>query len=216
MPERPLPGEDFTITGLDRDTSRYSGPEGQVDFLEFLAITGRQPVLRGGRRVIALNAESLRWAGDRRGEPMAAEVRARLLDKLRQYYRARGIPFHLRYPSGELEDETGQRHGGFRTGLPCAEHSDGWGVTDFSFSSAAYPEPSDAPIVTYHDAGGEAQLTRRVEIVGGLKRWALFASTLHWIGARAGEPMAEAERARILERMGAVYAEWGYGYEIRR
>jgi hypothetical protein len=212
---------------VGRETARYSGPEGEVEFFAFGAIRGRAFVYRGAKMVEAIDAGSLAWAGDRAGQPMSDADRARILDAIRRWYRSQGIPYNLRHPSGEVEDETGARDPGFRSALPRVEHSEGWTVTDL-YLSPEHPDP-DAfpPTITYAGPEGTAELRRDFELVEEVRherfrtvsekarQRVLRRATLRWTGTRAREPMSVADRERILERIRSVYDEWGYPYEVR-
>lgn len=203
-----------TIRPIGRETSRYSGPEGDVDFDAFGAMHGGEFVYRDGVMVESIDAGSLRWAGPRAGRPMDADDRARILDRLRAYLRAHRIPYAIRHASGEVEDETGAFHPGFRTALPRVEHSDGWSLTDL-FMSPEYPDPDDyPPTVRYRDATGEADLPRQVPTIEGERRRVLDPSGLRWVGDREDEPMGEPDRTRIMDRIRSAYDEWGYRYEL--
>lgn len=159
---------------------------------------------------------------------MTASDREAILDGIRHWYRSHAIPYELRLPSGAVEDETGAVHPGFRSALPRAAHSDGWNVTDVH-QSPEYPDPDRFPQTTVEYAGpeGTAEVRRTIEVrdevrherfrdvVEGIHYTVLAANTLQWTGERSGEPMSEADRERILNRIRSVYDEWGYPYDIR-
>jgi hypothetical protein len=68
--------------------------------------------------------------------------------------------------------------------------------------------------VVYRDGSGEAELPRRIE-TDAKRQWrVLKPGGLRWIGARAGEPMGDGDRARIIGRIRSVYDEWGYPYAL--
>jgi hypothetical protein len=222
--------EPFTILpGPTIESYRYVGPEGEVDFDVGTVYWKRQPVIRDGHEIEVIAADSLRRPGDRSGASLNDDDRAHVLDNLRLHYRKRGRPFEIRHPSGAREDETGQVRPGFRTGLPTAEHSDGWSLTDL-YMSPAFPDPNDyPPTVTYHGPEGEAELAREFELVdstrpimGGsiqvrekVRRRVLHPDSLHWTGDRAGQHMTDEDRARILDRAALVYDTWGHAYVVR-
>ncbi|MBA3878059.1 MAG: hypothetical protein C0498_14280, partial [Anaerolinea sp.] len=169
---------------------------------------------------------TFRWAGERAGQPVTDEDRARMADALRAYYRSRGRPYALRHLSGEIEDETGRRYPGFASALPHASHSDGWSLTDF-YLSPEFPDPEVyPPTIAYAGPEGSAELTRTFKIVDEvrherfhdvpvkIRRTVLHPGTLHWTGDRTDEPMTDADRARIIERIRSVYDEWGHAYEV--
>jgi hypothetical protein len=203
-----------TIRSVGRETSRYSGPEGEADFEVFGARHGGEFVYRGGIMVEAIDADSLRWAGSSQGRPMDADDRARLLDAIRANFRERSLPYNIRHPSGEIEDEAGIIHPGFRSGLPHVEHSEGWSLTDL-FLSPEFPEAADfPPVVRYRDAAGEAELSREIPTIDGERRRVLHPGALRWVGERVGEPMSEDDRIRIMVRVRSAYDEWGYRYDL--
>lgn len=202
------------IRPIDRETSRYSGPEGQVDFEAFGAMRGGEFVYRDGVMVEAIDAKSLRWAGSPAERSMDAGDRAKILVRLRAYFRERRIPYNIRHQSGEIEDESGVMHPGFRSALPHVEHSDGWSLTDL-FMSPEFPDPDDyPPTVRYQDSTGDAELPRAVPMIAGERRRVLRPNGLSWAGEREVEPMADADRARIIDRIRSAYDEWGYRYEL--
>lgn len=204
----------ITIRSIGRETNRYSGPEGEVDFEAFGAMRGGAFVYRHGALVEAVDAATIRWAGPRAGQPMDTEDRDRILERLREYHRSRGIPYSIRHASGEVEDETGAVDPGFRTALPHVEHSDGWSLTDL-FMSPEFPDPDDfPPTVRYRDATGEADLPREVPTIDGERRRVLHPGRLRWIGDRDGEPMSDLDRTRIVSRIRSAYDEWGYRYDV--
>jgi hypothetical protein len=203
-----------TIRSVGRETSRYSGLEGDVDFEAFGAMHGGKFVYRGGVMVEAIDAASIRWAGSRAGHPMQTEDRSRFLDLLRAYFRERLLPYNIRHPSGEVEDEAGVIHPGFRTALPRVEHSDGWSMTDL-FMSPEFPDANDyPPAVRYRDATGEADLPREIQTIAGERHRVLHPGALRWVGEREGEPMSDDDRTRIMERIRSAYDEWGNQYEL--
>lgn len=202
------------IEYVDRETSRYVGSDGQAEFLETVAMWGGEIVRRSGRVVQAVDVATIHWVGDRSGERMADEDRARIVEAIRNRYRSEGSPYQLRHPTGELEDETGRRGPGFRSALPHAAHSDGWSLTDL-WMSPEFPDPASfPPTVVYSDAEGVAELPRRVEVRGDRRLEVLVPQQLRWRGDRDGQPMAEPDRVRIVERIRSVYDEWGYRYEL--
>jgi len=167
-----------------------------------------------------------RWAGERSAQPVTDEDRALMAEALRGYYRGRGIPYELRHPSGEIEDESGRLRPGFASALPHAAHSDGWSLTDL-YLSPEFPDPEVyPPTIAYAGPEGSAELTRSIRLVDEVRherfhdvpvtvrRRVLHPGTLHWTGGRTGEPMTDADRARITERVRSVYDEWGYAYEV--
>jgi hypothetical protein len=202
------------VRSVGRETSRYSGPEGDVDFEAFGVMRGGEFLYRNGVMVEAIDAATLRWAGSSTGRSMTADDRARILDALRAHFRARRIPYNIRHPSGDVEDETGAIHSGFRLALPHVEHSDGWSLTDL-FMSPEYPDPDTyPPFVRYRDATGEAELPRQVPTIDGERRRLLDPTGLRWIGDREGEPMNDDDRARLMARIRSAYDEWGYRYNL--
>jgi len=199
---------------VDWETSWYVGPDGQAEFLATGAMRGGEILRRSGRVVEAVGVATIRWVGDRSGEPVSDADRARIVEAIRNHYRSEGSPYQLRHPSGQLEDETGQRSPGFRSALPHAAHSEGWSLTDL-WMSPDFPDPASfPPTVVYHDADGVAELPRRVEVRGDRRLRVLVPRQLRWSGNREGEPMTEPDRARIVERIRSVYDEWGYRYEL--
>lgn len=199
---------------MGRETGRYMGPDGEAEFLATGAMRGGELVYRGGRVVDEADVSTICWVGSRAGQPMSEPDRERITDAIRNYYRSDGSPYQLRHPSGELEDETGRRTPGFRSALPHAEHSDGWSLTDLRMSPE-FPDPASfPPTVVYRDAEGVAELPRRVEIRGDRRIRVLVPRQLRWRGDRDGQPIAESDRARIVERIRSVYDEWGYPYEL--
>ena len=203
-----------TVRSVGRETSRYSGPEGEADFEAFGAMHGGEFVYREGVMVEAIDAASIRWAGSRATQAMDAEDRARILERLRAYFQDRLLPYNIRHPSGEIEDEAGVIHPGFRTSLPRVEHSDGWSLTDL-FLSPEFPDAADfPPVVRYRDAAGEAELPREIPTIDGERRRVLHPGALQWVGEREGEPMSEDDRIRIMVRIRSAYDEWGYPYEL--
>lgn len=222
--------EPFTIRpGPTIESYRYVGPEGEIEFEVGTVYWQRKPVLRDGHEIDVISVDSFRRVGDRSGEALDDESRARILENLRHYYQQRALPYEIRHPSGEREDESGQIRPGFRTALPRAEHSEGWSLTDL-YMSRAFPDPDDyPPTVTYQGLEGEAEMTRGFELVdstrremGGLlevrekvRRRTLLADSLHWTGERAGQPMTDEDRARILDCIRFVYDKWGHAYVVR-
>ena len=216
------------LAGPTIESRRYVGPEGEFVFEVGTVYWKRQPVVRDGHEIDVIGVDSFRRPGDRsRAGP--DEARASILENVRDYYRRRARPYEIRYPSGEREDETGQVRPGFRTALPRAEHSDGWSLTDL-YMSPAFPDPNDyPPTVTYGGPEGEAELTREFDLVGStrpvmggsiqvpekVRRRALLADSLHWTAERAGQPMTDEDRARILDRIGLVYDTWGHAFVVR-
>ena len=220
----------FTVhPGPTIESYRYVGPEGEVEFEVGTEYWQRKPVLRDGHEIDVISVDSLRRVGDRIGEPLDDEPRAHILENLRYYYRQRALPFEIRHPSGQHEDELGQIRPGFRTGLPRAEHSDGWSLTDL-YMSPAFPDPDEyPPTITYQGAEGDAEMFREFEPVdatrremGGfievrekVRRRLVLASSLRWVGKRSGQPMTGNDRARILDRVLSVYDKWGHIYVVR-
>jgi hypothetical protein len=175
---------------------------------------GGEFVYRNGVIVEAIDAASIRWAASGAGRPMNAEDRARILDRLRAYFRERLLPYNIRHRTGEVEDEAGIIHPGFRTSLPRVEHSDGWSLIDL-FLSPEFPEAHHyPPTVRYRDATGEADLPREIPTIDGERRRVLHPAALHWVGEREGQPMSDDDRTRIMERIRSAYDEWGYSHEL--
>jgi hypothetical protein len=203
-----------TVRSVGRETCRYSGPEGEADFEAFGAMYGGEFVYRDGVMVEAIDADSIRWAGSGQGRPIDAADRARILEGLRVYFREQRIPYNIRHSTGEVEDEAGVIHPGFRTGSPHVEHSDGWSLTDL-FLSPEFPDAADyPPTVRYRDATGEAELPRDIPTIDGERRRVLHPGELHWVGEREGEPMSDDDRARIIDRIRSAYDEWGHRYDL--
>jgi len=222
--------EPFTIRpGPTIESYQYFGPEGEIEFEVGTVYWQRKPVLRDGHEIDLISVDSFRRAGDRSGEPLDDESRARILENLRHHYHQRAMPYEIRHPSGEREDESGQVRPGFRTALPRAEHSDGWSLTDLCMSRA-FPDPDDyPPTITYQGLEGEAEMTRGFELLDStrremgrllevrekVRRQVLLADSLNWTGERAGQPMTDEDRARILDRVLSVYDTWGHAYVVR-
>jgi hypothetical protein len=202
------------IVLVDRESSRYVGSDGQAEFLATAAMRGGEIVRRSGRVVEAVDIATIRWVGDRSGELITDEDRARIVEAIRNHFRSEGSPYQLRHSSGELEDETGRRSPGFRSALPHAAHSDGWSLSDV-WMSPEFPDPTSfPPMVVYRDASCVAELPRRIEVRGDRRLRVLVPRQLRWCGDRDGQPMAEPDRARIVERIRSVYDEWGYRYVL--
>jgi hypothetical protein len=118
--------EPYTIEpGPTIESYRYIGPEGELEFEVGTEYWRRKPILRDGHEIDVISVDSFRRVGDRRGQVLDDESKARVVENMRQYYRQRGFPFEIRHPSGQIEDESGHIRPGFKTALPRAEHSDG-------------------------------------------------------------------------------------------
>jgi hypothetical protein len=201
---------------LDRDTDRYTGPEGAVAIPAGLAMERGESIVRGGRRARAYDVGSMHWAaGVQAGEAVPDDVRDAIVGRLRAYLLARGEPYDLRFASGRIEDEAGRVRDGFRTVLPWVEHSAGWGRVEL-WLSRERPEPDDyPPSITYRDENGQVEIPRRIELVGTERRAIVTASAMRRAGDRAGAPIEAAERKRIVERVRLVYDTWGPPVEFR-
>jgi len=218
--------EPFSIRpGPSIEIYRYTGPEGEIEFEVGRVYWGGEPVLRDGHAIVVVYPD-FRRVGDRSGEQIDDESCARILGNLRTYYRRRGLPYEIHHRTGEREDESGQLRPGFASALPRASHSDGWSLTDL-YLSPEFPDPEVyPPTIAYAGPEGSAELTRTFTIVDEVRherfhdvpvkvwRRVLHPGSLHWTGDRTGEPMTDADRARITERVRSVYDEWGYTYEV--
>ncbi len=188
------------VDGSRGETWRYTGPLGDAEF---------------DAPARSIFVPSLRWVGNRSGEPMSELDRSALIAELRRLYREQGEPFELVFPSGEVEDETGSVRPGFRSALPHAEHSDGWSVADL-FLSPEYPDADEyPPTIEYSDVCGVIEIPRQIEREGETRRCVLHLSGMRRIGERSGDPIDDEERGRIVERVRIVYDRWGLPYEIR-
>lgn len=110
--------EPASIEFVGREEGRYLGPEGQASFLATSAMRGGEVVRRGGRVVEAVDIATIRWMGDRADQPVSVDQRERIVATIRHHLKAEGVPYQLRHPSGELEDEAGRLQPGFRSALP--------------------------------------------------------------------------------------------------
>ena len=197
-----------------RETYRLVAPEGQALFEAWSAMHGGRMLEHNGQVVESPDIDSLRWTGDRAGEPMTAADRATLTARLREAYARGHRPFELRLPDGRVEDETGTVRPGFRMGFPHVEHSDGWSLVD-EFLSPAHPSAAGyPPHVEYAEPGGQARLRRRMGVSGGVRRRVLLARSLAWIGTRAGSAVTPADAERILGRVRAAYEHWGLAFIV--
>lgn len=196
------------------ETWRYAGSLGEAEFEAGTAWGGGQPLIRDGAPVWSVSIPSLRWAGARTGEAMNDEDRAALTGELRRFYAGKG-PFDLRLSSGEVEDENGSVRPGFKTGLPRAEHSDGWALVD-QFLSPEFPDASDYPPYVHHvDAEGSVDIPRAIVVEDDERFPVLDLGGMRWSGDQAGRPLTTAERERVTARLRMVYERWSTRYEIR-
>lgn len=203
------------VGGAPYETWRYTGPLGEVEFEAAPAMFGGRPVVREGRPVITISVASLRWAGEGVGRTLAESEREAVVGELRRLYRARGSPFDLAWPSGEVEDEHGAVRSGFRSALPVAEHSDGWTVVDL-FLSPQVPAAADAPrTVDYADDVGTVEIPRSIEVEGDVRLSVLSLSGMRWTGSRAGDVVGDDDRERVRRRVQLVSDRWDLGYRWR-
>lgn len=204
----------WEIVPVGWEAARYRGPEGEAELEVVPAFYGGEPLRRGGTAVLSVWSGSVRWVGGRRGQPMSETDRDRVLAAVREHYRRQGQPYELILPSGEVEDEGGQRKPGFKSALPRAEHSEGWSLEDL-WLSPEYPGADEyPPTIVYSDDTGAAEIPRSIEVAGGVRRRVVDGTAVRWIGARAGEPVTADERARILARVRSAYDRWGEGYRL--
>ena len=195
--------------------ARYRGSEGEAEFEVVPAYYGGEPLHRGGKAVLSIASDSVRWVGGRQGQAMSESDRARILTAVREHYRRNGQPYELSLPSGEIEDESGHRQPGFRSPLPRAEHSDGWSLEDL-WLSPEYPDANDyPPAILYTDATGAAEIPRSIEVAGGVRQRVIDSTAVRWISDRTGDPVTAEERDRILTRVRSAYDRWGEGYRVR-
>jgi len=204
----------WEIVSTGWETALYRGPEGEAEFGVSLAVYGGEPRSRGGKAVLSIWTGSVRWVGNRRHTAMSEADRDRILAAVGVHYRTKDQPYEFVLPSGEIEDERGERTPGFRSALPCAEHSDGWSVEDL-WLSPAYPDAAEfPPTIVYTDATGTAEMPRSIEVAEGVRRRVVDGGAIRWIGDRAGEPVDDCDRDRILSRVRLTYDRWGEGYRL--
>lgn len=145
---------------------------------------------------------------------MSEADRDRVLAAVRAHYCRRDQPLEVVFPSGEVEDESGERSPGFKSALPRAEHSDGWSLEDLWLS----PDHPDAavfpPTIVYRDSAGTVEIPRSIEVADGVRRRLIDVSAIRWIGDRAGEPVGDPDEDRILARVRSAYDRWGEGYRF--
>ena len=204
--------EQWEIVPAGWETARYRGPEGEAEFEVAPAVYGGEPRRRGGKAVLSVWSGSVRWVGNRRDQTMSEADRDRVLAAVRAHYRTNNQPFELILPSGEVEDESGERTPGFKSPLPRAEHSDGWSLEDL-WLSPEYPDAAEfPPTIVYRDATGTAEIPRSIEVGDGIRRRVVDGGAIRWIGDRSGEPVSDVDEDRILARVRSAYDRWGEGY----
>lgn len=206
--------EQWEIVRAGWETALYRGPEGEAEFEVAPAVYGGEPRRRGGKVVLSVWSGSVRWVGNRRDQTMSEADRDRVLAAVRGHFRTRNQPYELVLPSGEVEDESGERTPGFRSALPRAEHSDGWSLEDL-WLSPEYPDAAGfPPTIVYRDATGTAEIPRSIEVGDGIRRRVVEGGAIRWIGDRAGEPVSDVDEDRILARVRSAYDRWGEGYRL--
>jgi hypothetical protein len=206
--------EQWEIERVGWETARYRGPEGEAQFEVAPAFYGGEPRRRGEKVVLSIWSGSVEWVGNRSDETMPEADRDRILAAVRAHYRTQNQPLELVLPSGEVEDESGERTPGFKSALPRAEHSDGWSLEDL-WLSPAFPDAAEfPPTIVYRDATGTAEIPRSIEVRDGLRRRVVDGAAIRWIGDRAGEPVGKVDADRILARVRLAYDRWGEGYRL--
>lgn len=206
--------EQWEIVSTGWETALYRGPEGEAEFEVSPAVYSGEPRHRGGKAVLSIWTGSVRWIGNRQHETMSDADRDRVLAAVGLHYRTNDQPYELILPSGEVEDETGERTPGFRSALPCAEHSDGWSLED-RWLSPAYPDAAEfPPTIVYTDSTGTAEMPRSIEVVDGVRRRVIDGNAIRWTGERADEPVDDRDKDRILSRVCLAYNRWGEGYRL--
>lgn len=196
------------------ETALYRGPEGEAEFEVGAAVYGGEPRKRDGKVVLSIWVGSVRWVGDRRDQPISEAERNQILAGIRAHYDSLNQPYELVLASGEVEDEKGRRSPGFKSALPCAEHSEGWSLED-QWLSPEYPDASVfPPMIVYRDATGAAEIPRSIEVVDEVRQRVIDGSATRWIDDRAGEPVSDGDRDRILTRVRSAYDRWGEAYRL--
>jgi hypothetical protein len=204
----------WEIISTGWETALYRGPQEEAEFGVSPAVYGGELRRRGGKIVLSIWTGSVRWVGNRRHQAMSEADRDRILTAIGVHNRTNDQPYEFILPSGEIEDERGERTPGFRSALPYAEHSDGWSLEDL-WLSRAYPDAAEfPPTIVYRDATGTAEMPRSIEIADGVRRRVIDGNAIHWIGDRTGEPVDGRDRDRILARVHLAYDRWGEAYRM--
>lgn len=199
----------WEIVPAGLETALFRDPDREAEFDVAVAVYGGEPLRRGGKDVVSVWSGSIRWVGDHLGQAISEADHDRVLAAIREHFRRGGQPYELVLPSGEVEDELGERRPGFKSALPLAQHSDGWSVEDL-WLSPAHPSADDyPPKIRYADETGEAEIPRSIEVADGIRQRVIDGAGVAWVGAHAEEEVSDGDRRRLLDRVRSVYDRWG-------